>query len=213
MRPNYIPTPASFQYPVQGGGIMHNIPPKKNTLPTDGPGKSCFTYGTPGHNTYLGFEGVRYNDDDVTLRQQSDYILSSTPPLSGQFNNATLPQAPALKAVPLGGPVVPLSRFTRIHPPEKTVLHTSGRIVPIVKRVGGPSPTTDTPFHPAPPQPAPVHRTRPTVTDVARFKFGQGHSPSFFQQGSGRGSGSMTGSAHHDVVQARWATVKRGAAG
>lgn len=205
-------TPASLLTATKGGGILHNIPPKKNTLPTDGPGKSPFTYITPGHNTYFSYETPLRTDDEITLRQMSDYIYSDNPPLSGQFNNATLPQAPPLQ-VTVAGVVVPVGSFTKIHPAEKSVLHTSGKPTKLVKRVGGPSPTSDTPFHPGVAAPPPIHRVRPTSNTLRTFHNNNNRAPSFLQQGSANGSGNMRGNAHADTTASRWATIKKGAAG
>lgn len=191
---------------TNGGGIQNNIP-RKNAAAIIG---HVFQRNTPGHNTILGFEGVQY-DDDVTLRQMSDYIVSDVPPLANQYNNATLPQAPALQ-VTSPGKVVTTARFTRINPPEKSVLHTSGKPDPLVKRAGGgPSPSTDTPFHPTAPPPPPVHRSRPTSSQHTTFVNRVRNSGSFLRGSTA--TGTLATHAHSDLSASRWTTVKRGAAG
>jgi hypothetical protein len=192
-----------------GGGILNNIPRKNNVLPTAKPGLSPFPRGTAGHNEILGYEGAKY-PDDVTLRQMSDYIVTDTPPLGSQFNNATLPQVPPLQSTG-PGKVVPLNTFTRIHPSETAVLHTSGRIVPVNKRVMGPSPQADTPFHPKKRQPAPVHRTRPHPASLKAFHTGISGSGSFAPTGTV--TGTLSSHSHADIGKDRWSTVKKGAAG
>jgi hypothetical protein len=183
---------------VVGGGIQNNIPRKSAKIPVGNP----FPTRTAGHDTILGFEGLSYN---VTFTEEA------TPPLSGQFNNATLPQVPALQ-VTTPGVVVPVNNFTRIHPAEKAVLHTSGKYRPVVKRAGGgPSPHSDTPFHPTKPAPAPVHRTRPAPTALKAFHKNINNSGSFAPTGTSRGT--LIANAPHDLGTDRWATVKTGAAG
>jgi hypothetical protein len=183
---------------VVGGGIQNNIP-RKNAPRIVG---SPFSAHTAGHDTILGFEGLSYN---VTFTEEA------TPPLSGQFNNATLPQVPALQ-VTNPGTVVPVNNFTRINPSEKSVLHTSGKHRPVVKRAGGgPSPHTDTPFHPTKPAPAPVHRSRPTPVALKTFHNNIAKSGSFAPTGTA--TGTLVAHSHSDHQQDRWATIKTGAAG
>lgn len=193
---------------VRGGGIQNNIP-RKNAPKIVG---SPFPLTTPGHDYILGYEGEAHADD-VTLRQMSDYIVTDTPPLAGQFNNATLPQAPPLQSTGVGRSPIPVSAVTRITPSEKAVLHTSGKRVPVVKRVGGPSPTSSTPFHPGKPQPAPVQRTRPTPVALQTFHNNIRQAGSFLNTTAANGAGTLAGHAHADVTASRWATVKKGAAG
>jgi hypothetical protein len=183
---------------VSGGGIQQNIP-RKNAKPIVG---SPFTQHTAGHDTILGFEGLSYN---VTFTE------SDTPPLSGQFNNATLPQVPALQ-VTRPGLVVPVNNFTRINPNEQTVLHTSGKHRPTVNRAGGgPSPHSDTPFHPTKPAPRPVQRFRPTPVALKAVHTRNNKAGSFAPTGTTRGT--LSNSAPHDHGNNRWETIKTGAAG
>jgi len=182
---------------VVGGGIQNNIP-RKNAKPIVG---SPFPSHTAGHDTILGFEGLSYN---VTFTE------SDIPPLSGQFNNATLPQVPALQ-VTRPGHVVPVNNFTKIHPSEATVLHTSGKPRGIVNSTGGPSPHSDTPFHPTKPKPAPVHRSRPTPVALKTFHNNVNTAGSFAPTGTSRGT--LIANAPHDLGTDRWKTIKTGAAG
>jgi hypothetical protein len=194
-------TPAPITSPIAhrtGGGIQNNIPRKSAKIPVGNP----FPQHTAGHDTVLGFEGLSYN---VTFTE------TDTPPLSGQYNNATLPQVPALQ-VTTPGRVVPVNNFTRLHPFESAVLHTSGKARPIVKRAGGgPSPSTDTPFHPTKPSPAPVQRSRPTPVALKKFHSNNNNAGSFLDTGTSRGT--LIGNAPHDLGTSRWATIKVGAAG
>ena len=197
-------TPAPVTSPIQhrtSGGIQNNIPRKNNKLPTATPGVNVFPQHTAGHDTILGFEGLGYN---VTFTE------SDTPPLAGQFNNATLPQVPALQ-VTTPGKVVPVNNFTRINPNETSVLHTSGRPRPLVNRAGGPSPHTDTPFHPTKPKPAPVQRYRPTPQQLRTVHHINNTAGSFNPTGTSRGT--LSQQAPHDLGTDRWATIKVGAAG
>ena len=183
---------------VPGGGIQNNIP-RKNAKPIVG---SPFVSHTAGHDTILGFEGLSYN---VTFTE------SDIPPLSGQFNNATLPQVPALQ-VTRPGLVVPVNNFTRINPSEKTVLHTSGRRTVVVKRAGGgPSPHSDTPFHPTRPAPSPKKVYRPTPQALRTFHQNNNKAGSFAPTGTSRGT--LIANSPHDLGTSRWNTVKTGAAG
>jgi hypothetical protein len=182
---------------IYGGGIQNNIP-RKNAKPIVG---SPFSAHTAGHNTILGFEGLSYN---VTFTEDS------TPPLSGQFNNATLPQVPALQ-VTTPGKVVPVQNFTRLNPNEATVLHTSGKYRPIVNRTGGPSPHSDTPFHPRRPGAAPVQRSRPSPTALKTFHTKNSNAGSF--QNTGTSRGTLSNQAPSDKSTSRWDTIKTGAAG
>jgi hypothetical protein len=196
------------------GGIQQNIPRKNGVMPTNALGRSPFTKNTPGHNVILGYEGEEY-PDDVTLRQMSDSIPSDIPPLANQFNNATLPQVAALQ-VTTPGTVVTVSQFTKIHPFETAVLFTSGRVKKVVHRAGGPSPHTDTPFHPTAPAPAPVQRSRPSPQSLRKFnvaKTGSTTTGSFLNTGSSGGAGTLVAHSHGDTTTPRWSTVKKGAAG
>ena len=191
----------SVPNPIQhrtGGGIQNNIPRKNAPRPIGNP----FPTGTAGHDTILGFEGLSYN---VTFTE------SDVPPLSGHFNTATQPQNPPLQ-VTTPGVVVPLNNFTRINPNEQSVLHTSGKYRPVVKRSGGgPSPHSDTPFHPTRPAPAPVHRTRPTPQALKAVHTTNNNLGSFRDTGTSRGT--LSQQAPHDSSTERWATIKTGAAG
>lgn len=189
--------------PVKSGGIQNNIP-RKNAARIVG---HVFSRNTPGHNTVLGFEGETY-PDDVTLRQMSDYIPSDIPPLAEHYNTATLPQVVAAQ-VTSPGKVVTVNNFTRINPSEKTVLHTSGKPHHLTKRTGGPSPTSDTPFHPAAPPPPPVQRVRPTPVMHTNFVRQVNNAGSFLPTGSG----TIGAAAHSSSSNSRWHTVKKGAAG
>jgi hypothetical protein len=194
--------------------ILNNIP-RKNAPKIRG---DVFRMRTHGHDTLVGFEGLTYN---------SPFTESATPPLLGQFNTATQPQLPALKAQS-PGVVVPLHKTVRTGPQERTVLHTTGKVVPIVSRVGGPSPTSDTPFHPKPAQPRPMTNRKPGVTTekgstassvatgtskARRSVAGHvSHPISSFQKASS-GFGTLGGHAHSDSTKSRWNTIKTGAAG
>ena len=181
-----------------GGGIQNNIPRKSAKLPIGSP----FPSHTAGHDTILGFEGLNYN---VTFTE------SDIPPLSGQYNNATLPQVPALQ-VTRPGLLVPVNNFTRINPSEQTVLHTSGKHKPLVRRSGGgPSPTSDTPFHPSKPAPAPVQRFRPHPLALKQVHTFNSEVGSFASTGTSRGT--LSNNAPHDAGNDRWSTIKTGAAG
>jgi hypothetical protein len=183
---------------IVGGGIQQNIP-RKNAPKIVG---SPFVQHTAGHDTILGFEGLSYN---VTFTE------SDTPPLSGQFNNATLPQVPALQ-VTTPGKVVPVGNFTRLNPNEASVLHTSGKARPTVARAGGgPSPHSDTPFHPRNRAPSPVQRSRPSPTALRTFHQNNNNAGSFAPTGTSRGT--LSNSAPHDHGNSRWETIKTGAAG
>jgi hypothetical protein len=182
---------------VVGGGIQQNIP-RKNAPPIKG---NPFPQHTAGHDTILGFEGLSYN---VTFTE------SDIPPLSGQYNNATLPQVPALQ-VTHGGKVVPVNNFTRLNPNEASVLHTSGKIRPVVRRTGGVSPHSDTPFHPTKPSPAPVQRFRPNPQALKQFHTNNSKAGSFAPTGTTRGT--LSNNAPHDHGNDRWSTIKVGAAG
>jgi hypothetical protein len=188
----------AMQTTSNGGGIQNNIPRKSAKIPVGNP----FPVHTAGHDTILGFEGLSYN---VTFTE------SSTPPLSGQYNNATLPQVPALQ-VTRPGLLVPVNNFTRINPNEQSVLHTSAKRRPVVGRQGGgPSPHSDTPFHPSKPQPAPVKRFRPHPAALKAFHANNSKAGSFAPTGTSRGT--LIANAPHDLGTDRWATVKTGAAG
>jgi hypothetical protein len=183
---------------IHGGGIQNNIP-RKNAKPIVG---SPFVQHTAGHDTILGFEGLSYN---VTFTEDA------TPPLSGQFNNATLPQVPALQ-VTSPGKVVPVQNFTRLNPNEATVLHTSGKYrPPVVRAGGGPSPHSDTPFHPRRPGTAPVQRYRPSPTALKTFHTNNSRAGSFAPTGTSRGT--LSNQPPHDGAASRWETIKTGAAG
>jgi hypothetical protein len=181
-----------------GGGIQNNIP-RKNAAPIRG---QIWPKGTAGHPTLNGWEGTSY---------ESPFTASAIPPLLNHYNTATLPQVHAMQ-IATPGTVVPIHAFTRINPSETTVLHTSGKPEPANKRVGGPSPTSNTPFHPGVPPPAPVHARRPTAKMANIHHNNLLRAPSFNHPGNTT-SGTLSGHAHSDSNVARWSTVKRGAAG
>jgi hypothetical protein len=176
--------------------ILNNIP-RKNAPPIVG---DIFQRNTHGHETILGFQGLNYN---------SPFTESDTPPLLTNYNVATQPQNPPLQ-VTTPGLLVPTGVFTRVHPSEKTVLHTSGKPRAAVNRQGGPSPSSDTPFHPKQPPPAPKQTTRPTATSQVSKHFYHQAQGSFLNTGSA--TGTLSQHVHADKSASRWSTVKTGAA-
>jgi hypothetical protein len=196
--------------------ILNNIP-RKNAPKIVG---NVFTMRTYGHDTILGFDGLSYN---------SPFTESPIPPMSGQFNAATQPYIPAMQASE-PGVIVPTHQVVRTGPQLRTVLHTTGAHVrPATHRAGGPSKTSDTPFHPGPRQPSPkTNRVKGVTTE----KGSTGNSVatgtpksttslaghvvrpvSSFGAGSQTAFGTLGGHPHSDLVVTRWKTIKHGAAG
>ncbi len=199
---------------TNGMGILNNIP-RKNPPPITG---QVFTMRTAGHDTLIGFEGLDYN---------APFTESGTPPLLGQFNTATQPQLPALQAES-PGVVVPQQRVVRVNPNQRTVLHTTGKPQFVVQRTGGPSPNSDTPFHPNQQRQGP----RPTTYRKGAVTTEKAKAASYVATGATRsktsvsghvakvvgsylptGTGTLSQHAHADSSKSRWNTVKRGAAG
>lgn len=174
--------------------ILNNIPRKKAT-PIIGKLWPTESLNAAGQHVPNGFEGLSYN---------SPFTETDVPPLATHFNTATQKQMPALKAQ-IPGVTVALHRFQRVPPTQTSTSFNTGKPRPIVNRTGGPSPTSDTPFHPVshiklPPVRVPVSVSGEKIPS---------HS-SFFDT---TGGNHLTAHAPNDPVnQSRWKTIKTGAA-
>lgn len=194
--------------------ILNNIPRKNNRIPTGG--DKAFDLSRVQH-VPVGFDGITYNSpfnvDPVTNAQH--------------HNTATIAQVAAMQ-VEQPGVVVDAKTFIRIHPQSKTTLSRAGKIIPVVKRVGGPSPNSNTPFHP---KPHPVYRREPRFSSVTTETFHTAHAVATSQlQGNTpptpkgapvvvvgsflpQNHQTLSAHTHSDTGHSRWNTIKKGAAG
>lgn len=198
--------------------IQNNIPRKNNFVPTRTPLTSPFPGAPFGHETVLAYPGLDYNNV---------FTDADTQPLATQLNISTQPQLPPLKGV--AGHITPLHTFVRISPVVKTQsyspnIHPSK---PPVHRAGGPSVTSNTPFHPKRVHPVMIPIQHPSVTTEKRstkaaVADGQVKSVnsvagratnvtvgSFLHTG---GSRTLSSHPYADTATSRWLTVKQGAA-
>jgi hypothetical protein len=194
--------------------ILNNIPRKPNIIPTGG--DKSFDLSRQQHIPN-GFDGLTY---------QSPFTPDSVTNVD-HHNNATIVQVIAMQ-VEQPGIVVPAQLFIRIHPQNKTTLNRANKIMPIVKRVGGPSPTSNTPFHP---KPHPIYKREPRFSSLttdsyhtaaavvtSQLQTNVPHTPkgapihpvgSFIQHSNQ----TLSSHTHSDLNVSRWSTIKKGAAG
>jgi|SRR5208282_3968207 len=195
--------------------ILHNIPPKPNHIPT-GHIKDALDPSRKQH-VPIGFDGLSYNSSFTPN------AFSNAP----HHNTATILQLPAMQ-VQQPGVVVRTQVKTRLLPSDTHVLaHAKPHV--LVRRSGGPSPTSNTPFHPQPMAPRPAPNVRPAVT-TDRYRTATAVALSQratkVQPGAIKGSpvepvGSflhmsnqtLVGHSNRDSTNNRWATIKTGAAG
>jgi hypothetical protein len=183
--------------------ILNNIPRKNNRIATGG--DRAFDLSRVQH-VPNGFDGLSYSSPFTP-----EAFTNAT-----HHNTATIAQVAALQ-VEEPGDVVPSQLFTKIHPSTKTVLNNAGKTTPIAKRVGGPSPHSNTPFHPKPEvlNARPVRH--PSVT-TDKFKTAAAVTttvPLTSSVGSFLPVNNNTLSAHSNLDKpvSRWNTIKKGAAG
>lgn len=193
--------------------ILNNIPRKDNIIPTGGSRSRDLSRLQHIPN---GFDGLTY---------QSPFTPDPMTNVN-HHNNATIAQVGAMQ-VEQPGVVVPASEFIRVQPSNKTTLNQARR-VPVVKRVGGPSPNTNTPFHPKPETPRKrqprfsslttesYHRAAAVALsqhagNVPRTPHGAPVEPvgSFLPQSHQ----TLSAHTHSDTNNSRWNTIKKGAAG
>lgn len=200
--------------------IQNNIPRKNNVIPT-GNVPEAIDRSLLEHRA-IGFEGFTYS---------SPFTESGEPPLGTQPNNATIAHVSAMQ-VEAPGRVVLTKNFKKVHPSDKGTFFSTRQVTPIVKRVGGPSPSSDTPFHPKTAQAPNVRQPkRPLVSTekaqsanaVATSKVSvsrNGTVPpvprgtAVAPVGSFLQTSNQTLSSHsnHDLDRSRWNTIKKGAA-
>lgn len=195
--------------------ILNNIPRKNRIVPTGG--DNTFDLSRVQH-VPIGIDGLSYNSPFTP-----DAMTNAT-----HHNNATVAQVGPMQ-VEQPGIVVPAATFIRVHPQNKTVLNSAGKVIPSVKRVMGPAPTSNTPFHPKrkPLQPRKSRfnslttETSHRETAVATSKDLRGpvaqpiHGQPLHPVGSFIRHSNQTLGTHQrsDLDHSRWDTIKRGAAG
>jgi hypothetical protein len=182
-------------------GILNNIP-RKNAAPIFGSPFTPNDVNAHAQHVPNGFEGLSYN---------SPFTDTDTPPLATNFNTATEVQLPATRAQ-IPGVQVHLRNWKRVNPFFTSASFNTGKPVPLVKRQGGPSSHSDTPFHP-------IKHTKLPPKTVAVNISGEKISPpqgSFFDT---TGGATLTGHANNDprssvtkTPMSRWKTIKTGAA-
>jgi hypothetical protein len=192
---------------------LNNIPRKHTVCPTCP--KRNKVDGSRLQHPANGFEGTSYASPFTAG------AFTNAP----QHNTATQVQLPATQ-VEQAGQVVPLHQRVRLHP-EGTHILAHQRPHHVTKRVMGPSPSSNTPFHPQPSSPRPRPITRPGVT-TEKFRTAAAVTTSALLPKKPDAAGTpvhvvgsflhvsnqtLVGHSNLDLQADRWQTVKRGAAG
>lgn len=176
--------------------ILNNIP-RKNATPIRQKLWPRESLNANGQHVPNGFDGLTYN---------SQFTETDTPPLATHYNTATITSLkPTRQQIP--GITVPLKLFQRVNLFAKSLSFNVGKTVPVVKRVNGPSSTSDTPFHPKVQPKRQQPKTHAVNVSGEKITPPQG---SFFHTTTGN---TLTAHAPNDPLnEVRWSTVKTGAA-
>jgi hypothetical protein len=194
-------------------GILNNIPRKNGVIPTGANYDAKLDKSRLQH-VPNGFEGTSY----------AAPLTSSAVTNAPQHNTATISQVSDLQ-VQQPGVVVPANSRIKLHPGNTHIL-AHDKPHKIVHRAGGPSPTSNTPFHPQPHAPRPRPSLNPAITTdkmTSAFRVATSQPSTQPPQigtpvspiGSFLHVSNLTLSSHsnQDINAGRWQTVKHGAAG